>query len=296
MRMVKTLFHLPTLLTAETETGILFPTNPMKVLFIGATGLVGSNAVSILKDNFDITPAALGGGEVAGMPVQDIDIVDWDAIHSLVQNGAADGGKFDAVVYCATADFHNLKLSDRETRRRYYENCIEVNARGAYHVYEAAWRAGVSRVVHIGSMTAVLGYPRFEFIDAKTPDRPNDLYASTKIFGENVGRSYAFPPREDERSMKVLCLRLAQPSVENEPRTLRWIDSQASCSWAADVRDIASAIQCCLTTDVQYGVYPVVSAAEKAFILPDSYEELGYRPQWKYDFIDGKGVKISEVQ
>lgn len=285
----------PTLLTAKAETGILFPINLMKVLFIGATGLVGSHAVSILKDNFEITPAALGGGEVAGMTVQDIDIVNWEAINSLVQNGAPNGGAFDAVVYCATADFHNLNLKDPECRRRYYENCIEVNARGAYHVYEAAWRAGVSRVVHIGSMTALLGRPYYDYIDSKTPDRPNDLYAATKIFGENVGRSYAFPPPHIERSMKVLCLRLAQPSVENEPRTLRWIDSKESCASAADVRDIASAIKCCLTTDVQYGVYPIVSLADMEFISPDSYEELGYKPQWKYDFVNGKDVVITRA-
>lgn len=272
-----------------------FPTNLMKVLYIGATGLVGSHAVSILKDKFDITPAAIGGGEVAGMPVQDIDIVNWEAIETMVKNGAPNGGKFDAVVYCATADYHHQGPRDAEALRQYYGNCIEVNARGAYHVFEAAWRAGVSRVVHIGSMTAVLGRPHFDYIDIGTPDRPNDLYAATKTFGESVGRSYAFPATNDRRSMKVLCLRLAQPSVEDEPRTLRWIDSKESCAWAADVRDIASAIGCCLTTDIQYGVYPVVSTAEKVAISPALYEELGYNPQWKYDFDDEVGVKISRI-
>lgn len=267
----------------------------MKVLFIGATGLVGSHAVSILKDSFDITPAALGGGEVAGMPVLDIDIVDWNLINSTIQNGTANGGKYDAVVYCATADFHHLDRSDPESMHSYYENCIEVNARGAYHVFEAAWRAGVSRVVHIGSMTAMLGQPRYDYIDVGTPDRPNDLYASTKIFGENVGRSYAFGRPNSGKSMKVLCLRLAQPSVEDKPRTLRWIHSKSDCGWAADVRDIASAIKCCLTTDLQYGVYPVVSIADKEFIAAALYEELGYKPQWKYDFDDEVGVRISRI-
>lgn len=267
----------------------------MKVLFIGATGLVGSHAVAILKDNFDITPAAIGGGEVAGMPVQDVDIVNWEMIEPAIKNGAPDGGRFDAVVYCATADFHHLNRSDAECMRRYYENCIEVNARGAYHVFEAAWRAGVSRVVHIGSMTAMLGQPHYEYIGVGTPDRPNDLYASTKIFGENVGRSYAFRQPDSGQSMKVLCLRLAQPCVEDEPVTLRWMHSKDSCPWAADVRDIASAIECCLTTELQYGVYPVVSAADDVRIDPGLYAELGYKPQWKYDFSEENGVEISAV-
>lgn len=267
----------------------------MKVLFIGATGLVGSHTVAILKDKFDITPAAIDGGEVAGLPIQQIDIVQWQDIEAAIKNGAADGGKFDAVVYCATANYHNLDRSDAEELRRYYENCIEVNARGAYHVFEAAWRAGVSRVVHIGSMTAMLGRPLYDYIDVGTPDRPNDLYAATKIFGENVGRSYAFRQPDSGQSMKVLCLRLAQPSVEDEPRTLAWVHSNESCGWAVDIRDIASAIECCLTTDLQYGVYPVVSAADKTFIAPALYAELGYKPQWKYNFVEGSGVEISSV-
>jgi len=267
----------------------------MKVLFIGATGLVGSHTVAILKNKYDIIPAAIDGGEVAGLPVQQVDIVNWHDIESTIKNGAPDGEKFDAVVYCATADYHNANRIEAEGLRHYYENCIEVNARGAYHVFEAAWRAGVSRVVHIGSMTAMLGQPVYDYIGVGTPDRPNDLYAATKIFGENVGRSYAFRQPDSGQSMKVLCLRLAQPSVENEPSTLRWIHSKQSCGWAADVRDIASAIECCLTTDLQYGVYPVVSTANKEFISADLYTELGYKPKWKYDFVEGSGVEISAV-
>jgi nucleoside-diphosphate-sugar epimerase len=267
----------------------------MKVLFIGATGLVGSHTVAILKDKFEITPAAIDGGEVAGLPVQQIDIVKWDEIESAVKNGAPDGGKFDAVVYCATANYH-VRKNDPETLRLYFENCIEVNARGAYHVLEAAWRAGVSRVVHIGSLMEYLGQPQPTHIGVDTPDQPHDVYAASKVFGEQVARSYAFRQPDSGQSMKILCLRLAQPSVEKEPQTLRWIHSEESCPWAADVRDIAAAIECCLVTDVQYGVYPVVSAADDTRIAPALYAELGYKPQWKYNFIEGKGVKISPVQ
>jgi nucleoside-diphosphate-sugar epimerase len=266
----------------------------MKVLFIGATGLVGKHAVAILKNKFEITPAAIDGGEVAGLSVQQIDIVKWDEIESAIKNGAPDGGKFDAVVYCATADYH-VKKQTKEDLRLYFENCIEVNARGAYHVFEAAWRAGVSRVVHIGSMMEYLGQPSYKYIGVGTPDRPNDVYAASKVFGEQVGRSYAFRQPDSGQSMKVLCLRLAQPSVEDEPQTLRWIHSKESCPWAADVRDIASAIECCLTTDLQYGVYPVVSLADDTRIAPALYAELGYKPQWKYDFVEGKGVDISRA-
>jgi len=110
-----------------------------------------------------------------------------------------------------------------------------------------------------------------------------------------VGRSYAFREPDSKQRMNVICLRLAQPTAANEPRTQSWIHSENSCGWAADMRDIALAIECGLKTDVQYGVYPVVSAADKTFIDPNTYSELGYKPQWKYDFVEGKGVEISKV-
>lgn len=263
----------------------------MKVLFIGATGLVGRHTVAVLKNKFDIIPAAINGGEVAGLPVRQIDICDWENTEAALQKGTADGEPFDAVVYCATANYH-VKRTNEEDQRLYFENCIEVNARGAYHVFEAAWRAKVPRVIHIGSMTALLGQPKYDYIDADTPDRPNDLYAATKIFGENVGRSYAFREPASGQRMKVICLRLAQPTAVDEPRTQLWIHSADSCGWAADMRDIALAIECGLTTDLQYGVYPVVSAADKIFVDSNTYSELGYRPQWKYDFSEEKGVEI----
>src|SRR5690606_18757307 len=224
----------------------------MKVLFIGATGLVGSYTVPLLKDHFTLTLAALNSGHLAGLPVRAIDICDWDATASFIKNGA-DGQRFDAVVYCATADYHQVKMHDAEARRLYYESCIEVNARGAYHVFEAAWRAGVSRVVFIGSMTAVLGQPRYTFIDAHTPDRCNDLYAATKILSEQIGHYYSLRPTPAGSRMQVLCLRLAQPTAAHEPGTQRWIQSAADCAMAADMRDIASAIACALQTDVPYG-------------------------------------------
>jgi len=41
----------------------------MNVLYIGATGLVGSHVTPILKEKFDLTLTAFSEGEVKGMPV-----------------------------------------------------------------------------------------------------------------------------------------------------------------------------------------------------------------------------------
>lgn len=265
----------------------------MNVLFIGATGLVGSCTVPLLKDGFNLTLMARNSGQIADLPVREIDICDWESIETAIKNGTSDNKPFDAVIYCATADYRQVKMCDDEERRLYYERCIEVNVRGTYHVYEAAWRANVPRVVHIGSLAAMIGSPRYDFIDANTRDRPNDLYAATKIFGEHVGRQYAFPPPSSEQRMKVLCLRLGQPTAADEPYTQTWIQSAQYCGMASDMRDIAWAMECALKADIQYGVYSIVSEADEVYIDPALYTELGYKPRWKYDFTDGGVVEIT---
>lgn len=264
----------------------------MNVLYIGATGLVGSHVTPILREKFDLTLAAFGEGEVAGMSVASLDITDWPAIEAAFAAGNAKGEPFDAVVNCAIANYRDRDWRDPDSQRDYFERCIEVNARGAYHVYEAAARAKIPRVVYIGSMTAMLGQPKYEFIDSETRDRPNDLYASCKIFGEHVGRGYAFPRKrwrnappelvEDDYSMSVVCLRLGQPiDPEKEYQERRWSHIM-TCGLALDMRDLAFAIECALCADVKYGVYPIVSGCEETFIDPSLYAEIGYTPRWTF--------------
>jgi len=258
----------------------------MKVLFIGATGLVGSHVIPFLKDDFDLSLAAYTSGTVEDIDVQAVDICDWEAIETFIKNGTAEGDKFDAVVYCATANYRENNHRDPEGRRLYYENCIEVNVRGAYHVFEAAWRAEVPKVVHIGSTTSQMGRPRIKSIGAEVINQANDLYAASKIFGEQVGRSYVYRPfgkgesRENElQKMQVLCLRLGQPFLSEE----QWKRSpHHETRQPAYVGDIAKAIACALRSEVKYGVYPIISAVEGAWILPEATAELGYTPSWKF--------------
>jgi nucleoside-diphosphate-sugar epimerase len=270
----------------------------MNVLFLGATGLVGAHTVPFLKEKFDLTLAALGGGEVAGLLVTSLDICDWEETASAIKRGAENGEPFDAVVFCITADYKGHDTLDPQWRHEYYEKCIEVNVRGAYHAYQAAWEANVPKVVYVGSITAVMGHPRYEYLDADVVDRPNDLYASTKVFGEHVGRSYAYrpywyKPKHAGRSapMQVVCLRLGHPFVSVE----HWRDHRyRSCRFPIAMEDVARAIECGLLADIQYGVYPVVSEHENPWVDPALYAELGYKPGWKFSDSEDRWEKIAD--
>jgi NAD(P)-dependent dehydrogenase (short-subunit alcohol dehydrogenase family) len=267
----------------------------MNVLFIGATGRVGSQVVPFLQPQFELTLAAYSAGEVGGLPVVAADICNWEETATLLAAGTTDGAPFDAVVYCATADYRDVHKGDAEARRQYFERCIEVNARGAYHVFEAAHRAGVQRVVHVGSLTAMLGAPRYEYIGTDALDRPSDLYASTKIFGENVGRSYVFRPRHLgpdpdllETPMRVICLRLGHP-FESEAQW--WASRFSESKVAVATEDIARAMTRALLTEVRYGVYPVVSQVDETYIDPALYAELGYEPTWLLSAAAGRWIR-----
>jgi hypothetical protein len=232
------------------------------------------------------------------MSVTPVDICDWEETEAVMRRGTSSGEPFDAVVYSVTANYRCSNKTDYHWRRLYHEQCLEVNARGAYHVYQAAWDANIPKVVHVGSITAVLGQPRYEYLDINAVDRPTDLYAATKIFAEHVGRSYAYrpywhktDPSGTEVPMQVVCLRLGQPFESEE----QWRNNEyKQCRFAICMDDIAQAIERALLADIQYGVYPVVSDNEKPWVHPSLYAELGYKPGWKFCLSKDCWVKVAD--
>jgi uronate dehydrogenase len=92
------------------------------------------------------------------------------------------------------------------------------NLHGAFHVYEAARRAGVRRVVVASSGRATGFYRVDERLDGNATPRPDGLYAATKAFSEALGRMYA-----DKFGLEVVALRIgtfaARPRNERELST-----------------------------------------------------------------------------
>jgi uronate dehydrogenase len=139
------------------------------------------------------------------------------------------------------------------------------NLHGAFHVLDAARRAGVRRVVLASSGRATGFYRVGERLDGEATPRPDGLYAATKAFAEALGRMYA-----DKFGLEVVALRigtfLERPTTERDLST--WLSP-------GDARRL---VRAALTGPVDgfLAVYGVSANQRAWWDLPPA---LGYMPQ-----------------
>ena len=84
-----------------------------------------------------------------------------------------------------------------------WETILSANIIGCRNMYEAAYRAGVKRVVFATSNHAVGFYPRNKKIPVDVTVRPDSHYGVSKAFGEAIGAFYA-----DKHGLRVTCIRI----------------------------------------------------------------------------------------
>jgi uronate dehydrogenase len=127
------------------------------------------------------------------------DLADESAVHA-----ACEG--VDAIVHFGGAPLE-----------RPWDEVLNANIRGSYHVYEGARKHGVRRVVYASSVHAI-GYHRLEdHIDANAPHRPDGLYGLSKCFVEDLGRLYW-----DKFGIETAALRIFSSFPEPADRRMLW--------------------------------------------------------------------------
>lgn len=100
---------------------------------------------------------------------------------------------------------------------RPWAEILDANIRGSYHIYEAARKQGVRRVVYASSVHAI-GYHRLEdHIDAAAAHRPDGLYGLSKCFVEDLGRLYW-----DKFGIETAALRIFSSFPEPADRRMLW--------------------------------------------------------------------------
>lgn len=250
------------------------------VVVTGAKGRIGRRVVPFLKEEFPLRLLDLQPGEIDGLPVDTADILDLDQVLKGCANSSA-------IVHFAIADYSNHNdHSPEDVKADYRLRMIDVNIRGAYHIYEAARILGIPKVIFISSLTAALGdtTPGAQ-LSPKLAPRPVNFYACTKIFGEYTGEVYF-----KHYGIKSYSLRLGQPYPFSPPdmpypeslRQLeqRWVQDPVSASHMVTMADIARAISAGLKAQSPgYGTYNVVSASYPEHTDFTDGQEIGFMPK-----------------
>ena len=71
-----------------------------------------------------------------------------------------------------------------------FENILNANFRGTYHIFEAARRHGGKRILFASSNHAIGFHERTDKLDGDSPFRPDSIYGVSKAFGETLARYY----------------------------------------------------------------------------------------------------------
>lgn len=242
----------------------------LPVAFTGAFGRVGSRVLPFLSKNHTIKGLDLRPGCIDGVDIHEVDLLDLDATLSALRGTRA-------IVHSAIASYpHNGGTrEDGPVRDDYHRRMLDVNIKGTYHVFEAARLLGINQVIYISSLTVVMGHlPGHPDLDEQLPPNPADVYACTKLFGEQMAHLY-----HRQHGIRVLCLRLGQPYPLGVPEEKEWEKDAYSKAFFLGPANIARAIDCALQANhVEWGIYNILSRNAEGILSHGKAREIGYEP------------------
>ncbi|MDE1169287.1 MAG: NAD(P)-dependent oxidoreductase [Pseudomonas sp.] len=177
-----------------------------RLLLTGAAGGLGKvlreslqpcAKVIRLSDIADIAPATSEREEV-----QVCDLSDKQAVHHLVEG-------VDAIVH-----FGGVSVE------RPFEEILGANISGVFHIYEAARRHGVKRVIFASSNHVIGFYKQDQRIDAQAPRRPDSYYGLSKSYGEDMASFYF-----DRYGIETVSIRIGSsfPEPQNRRMLASWL-------------------------------------------------------------------------
>ncbi len=225
----------------------------MRVLLTGATGIVGRLLRPHLAATYD-SILLNGRSPITDLRPNEVcesgDICDPALVDSLVS-------RVDGVIHMAAVVGPDYT----------FEQTLGANLVSVYHLFEAARRHGVQRIVYASTHHAIGFLKRGVPVNEATPPRADSWYGVTKACGEILAAHAA-----DRYGLDVMSIRIGYvgEQVPDERRMHTW------CS----ARDLASLIHIGLTGPQRgfHMVYGISKCPEPMF--DNRYaESLGYRPQ-----------------
>src|SRR5919112_2373471 len=155
---------------------------PVKVFVTGGTGFIGGHVVRLLRERGDDVVALVRsrekGRELESLGAQ---LVEGDLSSTDVIRDACED--CDAVIHGAAIYKIGIPKSERETMH-------DANVRGTERVLDAAWQAGVGRIVYVSTIN-VFGNTHGEVVDESYEREPGNwlsTYDQSKYEAHDVAR------------------------------------------------------------------------------------------------------------
>jgi uronate dehydrogenase len=223
-----------------------------RLLLTGAAGGLGRELRPRLKaycDTLRVSDIAALGTAAPGEELQVVALQDQSAVHALLQD-------VDAVVHLGGVSVEGP-----------FEPILQANIIGMHHLYEAARKHGVKRIVFASSNHVTGFYRQDEVIDARMPMRPDGHYGLSKAFGENLAQFYF-----DRYGLETVSLRIG--SSFPEPKDRRMLATWMSYD------DLERLVVSSLTAPV-VGHTVIYGASDNSTSWWDNTpaRHIGYRPQ-----------------
>ena len=239
-----------------------------RLLLTGAAGGLGTALRERLKANCDVLRLSDKAEVGAAKPGEEV-----------VQADLADAAQVDAMVQGCDAIVHMGGISVEAP----FAAILQANIVGAYHLYEAARRHGVRRIVFASSNHVTGFYSQDEQIDAHSPRRPDGYYGLSKAYGEDLATFYFH-----RYGIETVSLRIG--SSFPEPRNLRMLATWLSYTDLEHL--IARAL---LASDVGHSVIYGVSANRDQWWSNRHAAHLGFAPQDSSEQFRGKLEQLPEA-
>jgi uronate dehydrogenase len=263
------------------------------VLITGATGEVGRGVIPYLEKHFDLRLLSRNPPGDDPRRLQ-ADVLDREAL-ARAMNGV------DAVLHLAMAPGHSGTYEDDA----FNDLRFDINVKGTFHVFEAARRLRVRRVVHVSSVMVTWGYafaPQrnpWTPIPGDAPPMPVGTYALTKAMAEGVARYFATEldseaavPRRGVRRgvspigqrLEVITIRIAAPLDLQDPE----VRARPIRPQQVPFADLGQAFRLALT--VPLSKYEIATIAGDSRLCPwdlsAARRVLGYQPTYCLDDLD----------
>ncbi len=223
-----------------------------KVLFLGASGLIGPFLTPGLVDDYDLRLTDVKE-HPEGLDVEHVDVTDYKQVLE-----AARG--MDAIM--------NFTVNRRDADLSFH-----VNTRGAWHVMRAAAELGIRKVVHSGPQAVRAWYDHDFDVDDVPRRSGTGWYGATKLLADEICEIYA-------RTYDIQTICFLFNGLHDAPTeaitgrdfpvmSVVWKDLQQACRQALEIEQVPGCYQ-------EFNLHSHVG--HRKYSLERAREILGFEP------------------